>query len=150
MNWREFSTLIAGAAAASLMWPRPLRAQATIRRVGLLSPLVEDTAENGKLKGVFIQRLSELGWNVGRNFIVEERWSGGDQERLQSSARELASLRAEVILGLPHRRSLCSSRRRPPFPSYSSQCPIRSAADSSKACHGPAATSPASSISKDR
>ena len=100
MNRREFSTLIAGAAAASPMWPRPLRAQATIRRVGLLSPLVEDTAENGKLKGVFIQGLSELGWNVGRNFIVEERWSGGDQERLQSGARELASLRAEVILAI--------------------------------------------------
>jgi putative ABC transport system substrate-binding protein len=100
MNRRELITLIGGAAIALPMWPRPLRAQATVRRVGLLSPLVEDTAENGKLKGVFIQGLGELGWHVGRNFTIEERWSGGDQERLQSGARELASRRAEVVLAI--------------------------------------------------
>jgi putative ABC transport system substrate-binding protein len=100
---RDVVSLLAGAAAASSMsWPLVARAQATAtpRRVGVLSTLVETTAESRRLMAVFIHALDELGWSDGRNMHIEQRWSGGDQDRLRSDARELASLRADVIMAI--------------------------------------------------
>jgi hypothetical protein len=79
---REFITLLGGAATSSSR-PLPLRAQTAIavRRVGILSTLVEDNPE-------------------GRNIHLEQRWSGGDNDRLRSDARGLANLRADVILAV--------------------------------------------------
>jgi putative ABC transport system substrate-binding protein len=100
---RDFIALLASAVA---LWPasRPLlaRAQTTAatRRIGVLSTLVEDTAESQRLMAVFTQRLAELGWSIGRDIRIEQRWSGGDNERLRSGARELASLRTDVVMAI--------------------------------------------------
>jgi putative ABC transport system substrate-binding protein len=99
MRRREFIAFLGGAAAA---WPCAAHAQRPerMRHIGLLSTLVQDTDESRRVTAVFIRGLQELGWTDGRNVSVEQRWSAGDQERLRSDARALASLPAEVVLAI--------------------------------------------------
>jgi putative ABC transport system substrate-binding protein len=102
MKRRELIFLLGGAMAPMVAWPLAARAQTVlaVRRVGVLSTLIEDTAESRRLMAVFIQGLGELGWSIGRDIRIEQRWSGGDNERLRSGARELASLRTDVVLAI--------------------------------------------------
>src|SRR5260370_26823 len=102
MKRRELIFLLGGAMAPVVAWPLAARAQTVlaVRRVGVLSTLIEDTAESRRLMAVFIQGLGELGWSNGRDIRIEQRWSGGDNERLRSGARELASLRTDVVLAV--------------------------------------------------
>jgi len=95
---RRAFIILLGAAAATMALPRG--APAAARRVGVLSTLVEDTAESRRLMAVFVRGLSELGWTDGRNLSLEQRWSGGDNNRLRSDARELASLRVDVVMAI--------------------------------------------------
>ena len=46
----------------------------------------------------FLQGLQKAGWEVGRNLLIETRWSGGDPARLRKNAAELAALNPDVIL----------------------------------------------------
>jgi hypothetical protein len=48
---------------------------------------------------IFVQRLSELGWTVGRDVIVEDRYAEGSVERTGEIAVEFARMRVDVILG---------------------------------------------------
>jgi putative ABC transport system substrate-binding protein len=102
MRRRDFIILLGGAAAPSGLGPLPLRAQTAVavRRVGLLSPLIETTDETRRLSAVLTAGLNELGWTDGGNIHLEQRWSGGDNDRLRADARELARLPAEVILAI--------------------------------------------------
>jgi putative ABC transport system substrate-binding protein len=90
MRRRDFITLIGGAAAA---WPLAARAQQPerMRRVGVLMAY-----ENGPLAQnhltAFRQALQEKGWAEGRNIRIDERWSGGDADRLRVYAAEMVSL----------------------------------------------------------
>jgi putative tryptophan/tyrosine transport system substrate-binding protein len=99
---RKFVMLLGGAAISSNLWPLPLRAETAtaVRRVGVLSTFVEDNPESRRLMAVFIRGLNELGWTEGRSIRLEQRWSGGDNDRLRSDARELARLGADVILAI--------------------------------------------------
>jgi putative tryptophan/tyrosine transport system substrate-binding protein len=99
---RHFIVLLGGAATLSSVWPLRLRAETAIavRRVGVLSTFVEDNSESRRLMAVFARGLNELGWTEGRNIHLEQRWSGGDNDRLRSDARELASLRADVVMAV--------------------------------------------------
>ena len=42
--------------------------------------------------------MQELGWKEGSNVRIEERYAGGDSERVRKYARELATLTPDVIL----------------------------------------------------
>jgi putative tryptophan/tyrosine transport system substrate-binding protein len=114
MRRRKFFTVL-GAAAA---WPLIGRAEtaASPRRVGVLSPFVLETVESRKLMAVFIQSLHELGWVDGRNVRVEQRWSTGDSERLQSDARELAKTRADAIMAIGTPAVAMAKREAPGIP----------------------------------
>ena len=97
MNRREFITLIGGAAAA---WPLAARAQqgGRMRRVGVLQNLAsDDPAEQARLMA-FGQGLQELGWTIGRNVRIENRWSAGDPERIRRNTEEMVALAPDVIL----------------------------------------------------
>jgi putative ABC transport system substrate-binding protein len=89
--------LLGGAAAT---WSLPARTQTPVRRVGLLSPFIEDTDESRRLTSVFVGGLRELGWIDGRNVRVEQRWSSGDNDRMFADARALADLPADVVLAV--------------------------------------------------
>ena len=97
MKRREFITLLGGAAA----WPLAARAQQPerVRRIGVLANFAESDADTQAMIGVLRQRLSELGWNVGRNLAIETRWSGGDPGHLPARAAELLALKPDILMG---------------------------------------------------
>jgi putative tryptophan/tyrosine transport system substrate-binding protein len=98
MRRREFVTLLGGVAAA---WPLAAHAQQgeRMRRIGVLMHTAADEPESQARLAAFMQGLQELGWAVGRNLRIDNRWSVGDATRLRKDAAELVALSPEVILG---------------------------------------------------
>src|SRR5580692_621727 len=97
MRRRQFIGLIGGAAAT---WPLVARAQQPnrIRRVGILMPTSTDDALGQLWHAAFVQRLQQLGWEVGRNLQIDTRWGAGDTARFRKHAAELAAAAPDVIL----------------------------------------------------
>ena len=91
---REFITLLGGAAA----WPLVARAQQTqrARRIGVLMGVGDDAETKGWLV-TFNQRLEQLGWQVGRNLQIDERWTAGDPERNRRFAGELLAMQPDAV-----------------------------------------------------
>jgi putative ABC transport system substrate-binding protein len=92
---RTFITLLGGAAAA---WPLAARAQQgeRARWIGVLIGVAED-AETKAWVATFHKRLDELGWRVGGNLQIEERWTAGDPDRNRRFAGELLAAKPDVI-----------------------------------------------------
>jgi hypothetical protein len=87
VNRREFITLLGGAAAA---WPLTARAQQSerVRRVGVLTGIVEADAEGQARFSAFRNAMDQAGWIEGRNIQYEYRSrSGGNTERASSRGR---------------------------------------------------------------
>src|SRR3974390_3182766 len=97
MKRREFITLIGGAVAA---WPLAASAQQPerMRRIGVLMALPANDAEGQARVAAFLQGLQELGWSVGRNVIIDIRWSTGNSADTRKYAMELVALGPDVIL----------------------------------------------------
>jgi putative ABC transport system substrate-binding protein len=95
MQRREFVTLIGGAA----LLPLSVRAQQPDRiyRIGVLT-----LGANGELgtqqRAVFTKALMELGWTEGKNIQIDQRWAANDVAQIPALARELLSLKPDVIL----------------------------------------------------
>ena len=64
------------------------------RRVGVLFRGMPSP----KLTDHFPKSLGELGWFDGENIFIEERYGGGEQARLFELAKELVSIRTNVIV----------------------------------------------------
>jgi putative ABC transport system substrate-binding protein len=81
MRRREFISLIGGAAAT---WPIAVHAQQSdkVRLIGVLSGAADKDAVTQKRLAVFRDGLAEVGWIEGRNVRFQNRWSGGDTERM--------------------------------------------------------------------
>ena len=71
MKRREFITLVGGAAA----WPLTARAQSKIPRIGFMGN--STAALEANLLDAFREGLRELGYEDGRNIIIEYRWADG-------------------------------------------------------------------------
>jgi putative ABC transport system substrate-binding protein len=95
MRWREFITLLGGAAAA---WPFVARAQQATKhyRIGMLFP-TSPTANAANLDA-FRQRLQELGYVEGRNLVIDYRSAEGRPDRFPVLAAELVNLKADLIM----------------------------------------------------
>jgi putative ABC transport system substrate-binding protein len=94
MRRREFILLIGGAAAM----PFAARAQEKVRRVGVLMNVTSDDPEAQQRVAAFQQGLQALGWIVGRNLRIEQRWAWGEVARYRQAAEELIALGPDVIL----------------------------------------------------
>jgi putative ABC transport system substrate-binding protein len=96
MRRREFIQVIAGSAA----WPLAAHAQQPerMRRIGVLIALPADDPEGQAFVAAFLQGLQELGWSVGRNVIVDIRWSANNSADARKYAMELIALAPDVIL----------------------------------------------------
>jgi putative ABC transport system substrate-binding protein len=85
--------LVIGLCTAALV---PLRARAqttgSVYRVGVLSPARTPTLDR------LIAALGERGWVVGRNLVVDMRYTQGDPQRAEGLARELVEQRVNVIV----------------------------------------------------
>ena len=96
MRRREFMAGLGGAVA----WPVVARAQQRerVRRIGVLNTLAADDQEGNRRVAAFLQALQPLGWTIGRNVEVEQRWGSGDPAGLRKNAEELVALAPDVIL----------------------------------------------------
>jgi putative tryptophan/tyrosine transport system substrate-binding protein len=92
-------TFIAGLAAAAIGTPIGANAQQSerARRIGVLSPYGEDNPYANARLSAFVRRLSDLGWNEGRNLRIEVRWAAGNIDRVPVYAKELVSLQPDVL-----------------------------------------------------
>lgn len=94
MKRRQFIVSFASVIAA---WPLELRAQKSPAVVGFLggqaTPPPKDAQGNALLDG-----FRNNGLIPGRDFVFEARFTGGDDEQFPELARELARLKARVIL----------------------------------------------------
>lgn len=93
MRRREFITLLGGAAIA---WPRAARSQkSAVPRVGYIWIGARGTdVSNAGLR----QGLADLGYIVGRNLVLEERYANGNPERVPGLIAELLALNVNVLV----------------------------------------------------
>jgi putative tryptophan/tyrosine transport system substrate-binding protein len=99
MNRREFITLLSGAAAA---WPLAVKAQsdARIARVGVLGPAIDTVPAVQTAYPFFLTELRKLGFETGRNVLVEYRASGQGLPQATAAVNELVAWKADVIFVL--------------------------------------------------
>ena len=89
-------TLLQAALAAPFARAGVSHAQAPGRhRIGLLLPGNPDTSTNAP---GFIDGLKELGYEEGRNLVIERRFAGTSEEKLVELARELVKANVEIIV----------------------------------------------------
>jgi putative tryptophan/tyrosine transport system substrate-binding protein len=93
MKRREFITLLGVAVVA---WPRAAHSQKpAVPRVGYIWIGARGTdVSNAGLR----QGLADLGYVVGRNLVLEERYANGNPERVPGLIAELLALNVDVLL----------------------------------------------------
>jgi putative ABC transport system substrate-binding protein len=98
MRRRDFFALLCGAAATSTLRPLAADAQQTVRvpRVGFMGN--STAALEANLVGPFREGLRELGYQEGRNIVIEYRWAEGQYERFPALVAELLALNVDVIV----------------------------------------------------
>jgi len=97
MRRRQFIKLLGGAAVA---WPLTAPAQQNqgVRRIGALIPYVESDTEAQAQMAAFRDALDKLGLVTGRSVQIDERWTAGDFGILRRAAKELVTMRPDVII----------------------------------------------------
>ena len=96
MKRRAFITLLAGAAASSLLWPLAARAQQpALLRVGFVGVQPRESP----LYANFLRRMAQLGYQEGRNFAFEYIQTP-DIEGYEKNYRELATRKIDVFLAV--------------------------------------------------
>src|SRR5258708_11092781 len=96
MKRRQFITVLGGAAAT---WPIAARAQQTgpTKRIGLLHNTAEDDPQ-GKIElATLIGELKKLGWMNGVDMQITYRYGAGDPNRMATFAKELVSLKPDLL-----------------------------------------------------
>ena len=97
MRRREFIGFLTGAAA--LPFAAYAQQGERIRRIGALMPHVAQNPQVHARNAAFLEGLRELGWEVGRNVVIEYRWgSAGAPGEVSKQAAELVALAPDVIL----------------------------------------------------
>jgi putative ABC transport system substrate-binding protein len=94
MNRREFITMLGGAAA----WPLAARAQQAgkVFRIGFLG--LPTAGSLPKRPEAFRAGLRDLGYQEGRNIVIDYRWADSKYDRLPALFTELVDLRVDVIV----------------------------------------------------
>ena len=89
MRRREFITLLGGAAT----WPLAASAQQRerVRRIGMLNTFAAEDPEGQARIAALLQALQPLGWTVGTNLRIDQRWGAGDVASTRKNAAELVA-----------------------------------------------------------
>jgi putative ABC transport system substrate-binding protein len=95
MKRREFITLVGGAA---LTWPPAARAQRRRVVIAFLGSQAAAPPRTDPQTIALHRGFLDYGLVEGRDFVFEQRFTGGADERFQEFARELAQLNARLII----------------------------------------------------
>jgi putative ABC transport system substrate-binding protein len=98
MNTRRKLVVALGAGALASQRMSFAQEQAKGRRIGVLMGMAENDAEAPFRLAAFKERLTALGWVVGRNLKLDVRWTAADPNRASMFAKELVALQPDVIL----------------------------------------------------
>jgi ABC-type uncharacterized transport system substrate-binding protein len=95
-------TFVGGVASGLAAAPLTLGAQPTgkVYRIGYLSIGSASTTYTRPLDA-FREGLHDLGWDEGRNVVIEYRYSEGRTDRLPALAQELVRLKVDIIVASP-------------------------------------------------
>jgi putative ABC transport system substrate-binding protein len=118
MKRREFITMLGGAAAASsVSWPLPARAQdGGVARVGVMGPPLDFPAMKSAYPH-FVADLRKLGFVEGRNLLIETRPIGASMPAAFTAANELVAWKADVLFAFGAELALqAATAARPPVP----------------------------------
>jgi putative ABC transport system substrate-binding protein len=96
MRRREFITALGVTLGATAIGPVAARAQAKIPRVGFMGNSTAVLEAN--LVGAFREGLHDLGYEEGRNIVIEYRWADGKYELFPTLVRELIAAKVDVIV----------------------------------------------------
>src|SRR3954451_24972265 len=91
MKRRDFFKVIAGSV---VVWALP--AQAKVPSIGFMGNSTALLEANPV--GAFRDGLRELGYEEGRNIVIEYRWAEGDYERFPALVAELIAAQVDVIV----------------------------------------------------
>jgi putative ABC transport system substrate-binding protein len=92
VNRRQVLTLL----AAGAVWPAMAHAQAKIFRVGMLVPSLAEYRIGAE--EAFLRGMRDLGWDVGRNCIIEVREYGTAVARVPALVSELSRDKVDVFV----------------------------------------------------
>jgi ABC-type uncharacterized transport system substrate-binding protein len=87
---------LAGLIGVATMRPHANAQQAKLKTIGVLGATSSELAK--PWIAAFEQRLRELGWEDGRNILIQYRWADGRGDRYSPIADELAGLNVDVIV----------------------------------------------------
>ena len=114
MNTRR-RWLAAGAAWPALAWTGALHAQANPPLViGWLEVPGRDVGQFGVK--AFKEGMAALGWQIGTQYVLEERYADGRVERLPALAQELAAKKPAVIVVTPSSSERAATAAAPTTP----------------------------------
>ena len=115
LDKRRRSWLVAGAAAPALLWAGALRAQPKPPVViGWLSMGSREQERAGL--AAFNEGMAALGWRLGSQYLLEERYAEGHADRLPALAQELAAKQPVVIVALASESVRVAARVAPTTP----------------------------------
>src|SRR5262249_18507415 len=92
MKRREFITFVGVAAVL----PLAASAQSKIPRIGFIGN--STAALEANLVDAFREGLRELGYEEGRNIVIEYRWAGGEYQRFSTLVAELIAAKVDLIV----------------------------------------------------
>jgi putative ABC transport system substrate-binding protein len=96
MRRREFLGVVGGAAA---VWPLAARAQqGKLVRLGYLDGGARPDPTVQHLRRQFVLGMRDLGYNEGREYVLEERYAAGRMESFEAFAKELVELPVDLIV----------------------------------------------------
>jgi putative ABC transport system substrate-binding protein len=93
MRRRDFIRLLGGTVVG---WPLVAYAQSKIPRIGFMGNSTAALEVN--LVDAFRQGLRELGYEEGRNIVIEYRWADGAYDRFPTLVAELIAAKVDVIV----------------------------------------------------
>src|SRR3974390_3586748 len=95
MRRRDLLSLVGYSAA----WPVVARAQQRkLVRLGYLQGETREDATVQNLRRQFVLGMRDLDYIEGRDYVLEERYFGGQIDRAGTYAQELVDLRVDVIV----------------------------------------------------
>ena len=113
MRRREFITLFGGVAVA---WPLAAWAQKAPVVIGFLGSQAAAPPPKDPQTIALNQGFLDYGLIQGRDFVFEQRFTAGDDERFPEFARDLARLQARMILANTPAGGRAVQRLNPPIP----------------------------------